>query len=141
MSFMKKVADWFKITDVDDPGLGEEPDEVIEDGWDGPEYDEPERRGWFGFSKKKPENMVMYIDSPRSYADAQRIADRLIAGSAVVVNFGQFDEGSAQSVVDFISGCLYTLNRVSGTVFVFAPKDVRFDVKEDEAGNMSSNVG
>ncbi len=147
MSAWEKIRKFFVIEDPDGIEETENPEEFNDDFvYDrDEEYEEPERRGWFSFSKREPKRMVMYIDSPRSYSDAQRITDHLINGDPVVVNFGQFDDGEAQRIIDFISGCIYTLNgsyqRVSGTVFVFAPKNVRFEISEDEVEELKSNAG
>lgn len=52
----------------------------------------------------------LILIEPRTYADAQVIADHLINHRAVVVNVQQMDREQAKRVVDFLSGTVYAIN-------------------------------
>ena len=44
---------------------------------------------------------------PRLYADVRQIAQQLLKGQAVIVNFTQMDDKNAKRVVDFLNGATY----------------------------------
>lgn len=79
--------------------------------------------------------MRMVVYQPLSYDDAQNVIDNLRAGKPVVVNLSVLEIDTAQRVLDFISGAIYSLNgsiqRVDKGIFVVAPANV------DVSGNIS----
>lgn len=78
--------------------------------------------------KTTPRNLEVCIMKPTSFADAQDICDMLMNGRAAVVNLEGFDPVEAQRIMDFISGCIYTMNgrfrQVSKYIFIFSPENV-----------------
>ena len=52
----------------------------------------------------------------------------LLAGHAVVVNLEGFDPLEAQRIMDFISGCVYSINgrlhQISRYIFIFSPDSI-----------------
>jgi cell division inhibitor SepF len=78
---------------------------------------------------------VMVID-PKSFDDAQQVADCLKAKKPVIVNFENTDSEDAHRIVDFISGTTYALNgdlkKVGHNVFLCAPSNVNVDYTEDK---------
>ncbi len=73
------------------------------------------------------------ISKPSSIEDAQDISDMLMAGKPIIVNLEGLDISKAQRIMDFVSGCVYTLDgkllQISGYIFILSPKDV--DVSGD----------
>lgn len=73
------------------------------------------------------------ISKPSSIEDAQDISDMLMAGKPIVVNLEGLDISKAQRIMDFVSGCVYTLDgkllQISGYIFILSPRDV--DVSGD----------
>ena len=65
---------------------------------------------------------------PSTFADSQDICDLLLEGRAVVVNLEGFDPLEAQRIMDFISGCVYSINgrlhQISRYIFIFSPDSI-----------------
>ncbi len=77
--------------------------------------------------------MEVSISKPNTIEDAQDISDMLMAGKPIIVNLEGLDLGMAQRIMDFVSGCVYTLDgkllQISGYIFILSPRDV--DVSGD----------
>lgn len=52
----------------------------------------------------------LILVEPRTYADAQVIADHLISHRAVVVNVKRMEREQARRIIDFLSGTVYAIN-------------------------------
>ena len=52
----------------------------------------------------------LILIEPRTYADAQVIADHLINHRAVVVNIQRMEKEQARRIIDFLSGTVYAIN-------------------------------
>lgn len=65
------------------------------------------------------------ISEPTSFDDAKQIAENVTEQKPVIVNFEKTDAETMKRTVDFMSGITYavggTVQRVSGTIFLFAP--------------------
>jgi cell division inhibitor SepF len=70
----------------------------------------------------------MQIVEPRTYAEAQAIADRFKAGMPVIMNLTMTDADVAKQLLAFASGLSYGLNgglqKVSDKVFMLTPANV-----------------
>jgi len=74
---------------------------------------------------------------PKSFEDANTIADVLLSHRAVVLNLEGIDMAAAQRIIDFASGACYTvggnLQKISKKIFMIVPQDMNlsgdFDVK------------
>lgn len=70
----------------------------------------------------------MQIVEPRTYAEAQAIADRFKAGMPVIMNLTMTDADVARQLLAFASGLTYGLNgglqKVSDKVFMLTPANV-----------------
>lgn len=68
------------------------------------------------------------ITQPMGFDDARQIAENVTNGKSVVVNFERTDAETTKRTVDFMSGITYavggTVQRISSTVFLFAPSQV-----------------
>ena len=73
---------------------------------------------------------------PKSFDDAQIVANCLRERVPVIINFEQTDVEDARRIIDFISGTTYALQgeikKVSQHVFVCAPNNVTVTYTEDE---------
>lgn len=78
--------------------------------------------------KSANRNLEVCIMKPSTFADSQDICDMLLAGHAVVVNLEGFDPIEAQRIMDFISGCVYSINgrlhQISRYIFIFSPDSI-----------------
>ena len=70
---------------------------------------------------------------PVNFNDASKAADDLRARKIVVVNLENVDKAMARRVVDFLSGCAYSLEgsvkKVAQSAYIFCPKNV--DIQGD----------
>ncbi|MBA4370442.1 MAG: hypothetical protein C0418_02550, partial [Coriobacteriaceae bacterium] len=75
-----------------------------------------------------PAQVNMYICEPRSFAEAQGIADRFRADTPVIMNLTGTDPDTAKRLIDFASGLTYGrdggLQKVSERVFMLSPANV-----------------
>ena len=65
---------------------------------------------------------------PVNFNDASKAADDLRARKIVVVNLENVDKAMARRVVDFLSGCVYslegTVKKIAQSAYLFCPKNV-----------------
>ena len=70
---------------------------------------------------------------PTSFNDTSKAADALNSRKAVIVNMENVDKAMARRVVDFLSGCAYSLEgsvkKVAQSAYIFCPKNV--DIQGD----------
>lgn len=83
------------------------------------------------------------LSEPRSYDEAQEIADNIVNRRAVVINLQRVDRGQAKRIVDFLSGTVYAINgdiqKLGADTFLCTPDNVNVSgsitdtlVEEDE---------
>lgn len=75
---------------------------------------------------------------PRLYTDVKEIADQLLNGHAVIINFAQMDDHNAKRVVDFLNGATFAIDgeikRVGKEIFLCTPKNYEI------SGNLSGGL-
>ncbi len=68
------------------------------------------------------------ICRPNNFGDSQDACEMLIQGHAVVVNLEGIDITEAQRIMDFISGCIFSMSgkmhQISRYIFIFSPENV-----------------
>ena len=73
-------------------------------------------------------NMKMHIVEPKSFTDAQSIADKFKQGTPVILNMSVTSPDLAKRLLDFASGLTYGLDgglqKVSEKVFMLTPHNV-----------------
>lgn len=73
-------------------------------------------------------NARVVLNEPRSYDEAQEIADHLRSRRSVVVNLQRVRNDHAIRIVDFLSGTVYALNgsitKIGPNIFLCAPDTV-----------------
>jgi cell division inhibitor SepF len=71
---------------------------------------------------------------PRSYSEAQGIADKFKAGQPVIMNLTMTDADLAKRIIDFASGLTYGLDgglqKVSERVFMLSPRNVAVSAQD-----------
>jgi cell division inhibitor SepF len=81
------------------------------------------------------------VVSPRTFNDAQTIADQIKRGVPVIVNLQATDSDLAKRLIDFASGLTYGLDggmqRIADKVFLLTPPDVDVSA-EDRAAMVES---
>ena len=87
----------------------------------------PERRRRIGVAR-------VHLVLPRSFNDAQQIADRFKEGVPVILNLQGSDQELAKRLIDFGSGLTYALDggmqRVADKVFLLTPRNVEVSAEE-----------
>ena len=115
-------------------GLQEEEEIIQQD-----RYEEPSAQEETGMNEnRKSKNKIVSIHTqksvrlvlaePRSYEDAQEIADHLRSRRPVIVNLQRVRSDQAVRIVDFLSGTVYALSghisKVGPSIFVCTPDNV-----------------
>ncbi len=81
-----------------------------------------------------PATAQVHLVLPRSFNDAQQIADKFKQGVPVIVNLQNADQELSKRLVDFASGLTYALNgsmqRVADRVFLLTPHNVEVSAEE-----------
>jgi cell division inhibitor SepF len=76
----------------------------------------------------------VHLVVPRSFNDAQQIADKFKQAIPVIVNLQSTDQELSKRLIDFTSGLTYALNggmqRVADKVFLLTPRNVEVSAEE-----------
>jgi cell division inhibitor SepF len=81
-----------------------------------------------------PAPAKVHLVVPRSFNDAQQIADRFKAAIPVILNLQNADTDLSKRLIDFASGLTYALDgsmqRVADKVFLLTPRNVELSAEE-----------
>jgi cell division inhibitor SepF len=81
-----------------------------------------------------PSSVRVHLVVPRSFNDAQQIADKFKDGIPVILNLQGSDQELAKRLIDFASGLTYALDggmqRVADKVFLLTPRNVEVSAEE-----------
>ena len=81
-----------------------------------------------------PGSVKVHLVLPRSFNDAQQIADRFKIGVPVILNLQSADQELSKRLIDFASGLTYALEggmqRVADKVFLLTPRNVEVSAEE-----------
>ncbi|MGH3001918.1 MAG: cell division protein SepF, partial [Gaiellaceae bacterium] len=84
-----------------------------------------------------PSNVRVHLVLPRSFNDAQQIADKFKQGIPVILNLQNADGELSKRLIDFTSGLTYALNggmqRVADKVFLLTPRNVEVSAEQRAA--------
>jgi cell division inhibitor SepF len=76
----------------------------------------------------------VHLVLPRSFNDAQQVADRFKEGVPVILNLQSCDQELSKRLIDFTSGLTYALDggmqRVADKVFLLTPRNVEVSAEE-----------
>jgi cell division inhibitor SepF len=79
-------------------------------------------------------NAQVHLVVPRSFNDAQQIADKFKSGVPVILNLQGADQELSKRLIDFTSGLTYALDggmqRVADKVFLLTPRNVEVSAEE-----------
>ena len=79
-------------------------------------------------------NVKVHLVLPRSFNDAQQIADRFKEGVPVILNLQGSDQELSKRLIDFASGLTYALDggmqRVADKVFLLTPRNVEVSAEQ-----------
>lgn len=89
--------------------------------------------------KQAPQHGKITIIEPRVYSEVKDIADVLLAGQSVLLNFHRMEKDQAKKIVDFLMGTIYAIDgdmqRVGNEIFICTPKQVEIDGVIDQANH------
>ena len=75
----------------------------------------------------------MILLEPRSFSEAQAIADHLKSRNSVVVNLKRVTSAQAKRIIDFLSGCIYAIGgnmqKIGVGIYLCTPKNVNVQGK------------
>ena len=79
-------------------------------------------------------SVQVHLVVPRSFNDAQQIADKFKEAVPVILNLQTTDQELSKRLIDFASGLTYALNggmqRVADKVFLLTPRNVEVSAEE-----------
>jgi cell division inhibitor SepF len=94
----------------------------------------PEPRRLRGVESVPAASVKVHLVLPRSFNDAQQIADRFKDGVPVILNLQGSDQDLSKRLIDFASGLTYALDggmqRVADKVFLLTPRNVEVSAEE-----------
>ena len=136
---------WDNVKKFAQPYSDDEYDDYDDDGMDGYEEEEAPRRNRASENASEPapapaaksgsfSGQVLNINSgkqevvlfrPTTFNDTSKAADDLRDKKALIVNMENVDKALARRVVDFLSGCAYSLdgkvNKIAQSTYLFVP--------------------
>jgi cell division inhibitor SepF len=87
-----------------------------------------------GTSSRVDSSQKVHLVLPRSFNDAQQIADRFKDSVPVILNLQNADNELSKRLIDFASGLTYALDgsmqRVADKVFLLTPRNVELSAEE-----------
>ena len=130
---LKKLKELFKDPDLDDNLVGTED-----------EYYEVSESEALKDADKTGNKMILL--EPRAYSEAQQIADHLKNRNSVVVNLKRVTADQAKRIIDFLSGCIYSIGgkmqKIGVGIYLCTPKNVNIQGKitdDSEKGKNDKN--
>jgi cell division inhibitor SepF len=99
-----------------------------------PQQQQPAPRRLRGVESLASPNVKVHLVLPRSFNDAQQIADRFKDNVPVILNLQQSDQELSKRLIDFASGLTYALDggmqRIADKVFLLTPRNVEVSAEE-----------
>jgi len=85
----------------------------------------------------------MILLEPRAFSESQQIADHLKSRNSVVVNLKRVTSDQAKRIIDFLSGCIYSIGgsmqKIGIGIYLCAPKNVNVQGKITEDNSKDKN--
>ena len=110
------------------------------DDWTDPEPESNDRTAVMRQAKPRvaavpsPASVRVHLVVPRSFNDAQQIADKFKDSIPVILNLQSSDQDLSKRLIDFASGLTYALDggmqRVADKVFLLTPRNVEVSAEE-----------
>lgn len=98
------------------------------------------------FRKQGSDNHSSHVAiiKPKGMDDSSKIADTLLEGYVVLINYGGLDTRICQRISDFVSGVVYSVNgrivEIAPSIQIAVPSDVSLDGDFQEALGNSVSV-
>lgn len=135
MAFFRKE----QITNSD--FIDDNADDVFDDI---PSASQKQNSGSFGgFNMSQSGSALeLKVVRPEKFADVLMVADHLIAGRTVVIDFGDTNRDTVKRIKDFLGGVAYSidgqLQRVANNTYIATPNNV--DVSDENGGKPKSQA-
>lgn len=85
----------------------------------------------------------MILMEPRAYSESQQIADHLKNRNSVVVNLKRVTSAQAKRIIDFLSGCIYSIGgkmqKIGVGIYLCTPKNVNIQGKITDDSEKTKN--
>lgn len=85
----------------------------------------------------------MILIEPRALSESQQIADHLKNRNSVVVNLKRVTSAQAKRIIDFLSGCVYSIGgkmqSIGIGIYLCTPKNVNIQGKISEDNEKTKN--
>lgn len=142
MGFKNKFKSFFTVDDEYEYIEQEVPYEEEEPRQ---QYQKKDKQNIVNLATVKQSTSKVVLIEPRSYGEAQTIADNILNRRSVVINLERVDNHQAKRIVDFLSGTVYALNgdiqKLGTQTFLCTPDNVEISgtisdiaVDEDDFG-------
>ncbi len=86
----------------------------------------------------------MILMEPRAYSESQQIADHLKNRNSVVVNLKRVTSAQAKRIIDFLSGCIYSIGgkmqKIGVGIYLCTPKNVNIQGKISDDVEKTKNT-
>ena len=125
-----------------DDGYQEVEEEMYEEGNDSSNVQEyrrtPSNVVSFQQAQQNKKVSKIFVMEPSVYTEAERIADALLKGEAVIINFRKMEVSDAKRVIDFVVGVTYAINgdvqQIREDIYICSPPNyqVQGSFVEDE---------
>ncbi|KGP72416.1 cell division protein SepF [Pontibacillus yanchengensis] len=127
MGFKNKLKNFFVLDDDEY--------EYVESDSEEEDYEQPNQ---YSSKEEKKQNVVslksmqpsskVVLCEPRTYNEAQEIADNLVNRKAIVINLQRVNHQQAKRIVDFLSGTVYAIGgdiqKLGSQTFLCTPDNV-----------------
>lgn len=85
----------------------------------------------------------MILMEPRAYSESQQIADHLKNRNSVVVNLKRVTSAQAKRIIDFLSGCIYSIGgkmqKIGVGIYLCTPNNVNIQGKISDDTEKNKN--
>ncbi|RLL45247.1 cell division protein SepF [Oceanobacillus piezotolerans] len=103
-----------------------------------PEQSKKNKQNVVSLTSLQQPNSKVVLCEPRTYNEAQEIADNIMSKRAVVVNLQRVDHHQAVRIIDFLSGTVYALSgdiqKLGAETFLCTPENI------DVSGTITSSL-
>jgi cell division inhibitor SepF len=92
------------------------------------------RGGNGGRDRDRDRDFQVHVVHPKSFNDAQQVADKFKRDIPVIINLQDADQDLPRRMIDFVSGLTYALDggmqRIADKVFMLTPRNVELSAEE-----------
>lgn len=135
MSIKNKIKTFFTMDDEYEYVEEHEQEDMSASNSDGQKQS---RQNVVSLSSVQQASSKVVLSEPRSYGEAQEIADNIVNRRAVVINLQRVDRGQAKRIVDFLSGTVYAINgdiqKLGADTFLCTPDNI------DVSGSITDTI-